>query len=226
MGERVAELDEVEDIRSRAWDVKDENAYLARVRAKAAEKAGEIVARAEAEAAGIRAEARKQGYAEGTRQAEQELEEARASLGDAVSTVLTAIREEASALSAAWREDLAALVRIAVEKAFAVTLSEERGEILKALYLQAVRSLEDSRVITVRVNPEDAACVEEIISLSRAGHPALESWRVTSDPSISPGGLIVESSSSLADNSVESRIAAVDAVLAGLTVPGEKSSSS
>jgi flagellar assembly protein FliH len=190
------------------------------VRVKAAEKAREIVAQAEAEASAIRAEARAAGYADGIKQAEKELEEARASLGAAVSTVLAAIREEAPRLSAAWRDDLASLVRIAAEKAFAVTLSEERGEILKALYLQALRSLEDSRVITVRVNPEDAACVEDIISLGSAGHPAPESWRVTGDPSMSPGGLIVESSSSLADNSVESRVAAVNAVLAGLTLPG------
>jgi flagellar assembly protein FliH len=220
MGERIAELDEVENTRSRAWDAKDENAYLARVREKAAEKAREIVAQAEAEASSIRAAATEQGYAEGIKQAEKELEEARASMRDAVSTVLAAIQEEAPRLSAAWRDDLASLVRLAAEKAFAVTLSSERGEILKALYLQAVRSLEDSRFITVRVNPEDAACVEDIISLGRDGHPGLESWRVTSDPSISPGGLIVESSSSLADNSVESRVAAVNAVLAGLTLPG------
>ncbi|MDR1241774.1 MAG: flagellar assembly protein FliH [Deltaproteobacteria bacterium] len=222
MGNRITELHDVEDARSRAWDAGDESAYLARVRAKAAEKAGEIVARAEAEASGIRDKAYEEGYAEGIKKAAIELEEARRSLGEAVSAVLAAIREEAPRLSAAWRDDLAALVRLAVEKAFAVTLSEERGKILEALYLQAVQSLEDSRNFDVRVNPEDEACMEDIISLGSAGRPGLESWRVKADPSITPGGLIVESSSSLADNTAESRMAAVNAVLAGLNVPENK----
>jgi flagellar assembly protein FliH len=222
MGNRITELNDVEDVRSRAWDAQDENAYLERVRVKAAEKAKEILEQAGAEAGVIRAKAQEEGYAEGIKQAELELEDVRASLGDAVSAVLAAIQEEAPKVTAAWRDDLAALVRLSVEKAFAITLSAEHGKILEALYAQAVHALEDSRSITVRVNPEDEAGIQDIIGMGSSRNPGLETWRVKVDPSITPGGMIVESGSSLADNTVESRMAAVNAVLAGLNVPQGK----
>jgi flagellar assembly protein FliH len=222
MGNRITEMDDVEEERPSVWDANDEIAYLTRVRTKATEKAKEIMAMAESEAEGIRAKAAEAGYAEGIKQAELELEEVRKSLGDAVSAVLTAIKEEAPQISAAWREDLAALVRLSVEKAFAVTLSDERGKILEALYLQAVQSLENSRNISVRVNPEDEAGIGDIIAMGNAKHPGLEGWQVQADPSVTPGGLFLESSYSLVDNTVENRMAAVNAVLAGLTVPAIK----
>jgi flagellar assembly protein FliH len=224
MGNRITELDAVEEERSRVWDTNDEIAYLTRVRAKATEKAKEIVSAAESEAEDIRAKATEAGYAEGIKQAQLELEEVRSSLGGAVSAVLAAIQEEAPKISAAWREDLAALVRLAVEKAFAVTLSEERGKILEALYLQAVQSLENSRDISVRVNPEDEAGIGDIIAMGSVKHPGLEGWHVQADPSVTPGGLFLESSYSLVDNTVENRMAAVNAVLAGLNVPAIKQS--
>ncbi|MDL2306893.1 flagellar assembly protein FliH [Desulfovibrio sp. OttesenSCG-928-C06] len=224
IGNKISELNDVESVRSRAWDEKDENQYLDRVRVRATEKAKEILAQAESEAAAIREQARQEGYDEGVRLAEQELEELRSSMGDAVSAVLSSIQQESAAVTRAWRDDLAALVRISVEKAFGITLQEERGKILENLYHQALRTLESARNITVRVHPEDEAAIADIIALgqnaaNQAGQTELEGWRVKGDPSLTPGGLIVESASSLADNSIESRMAAVQSVLDTLMVP-------
>ncbi|MDR1124665.1 MAG: flagellar assembly protein FliH [Deltaproteobacteria bacterium] len=222
MGTRISELNDVENVRSRAWDAKDESEYLERVKAKAVEKARAILANAEAEAAEMRRRAREEGYAEGLEQARAELEEARAAMSGAVSGVLEAVQEESIALTRAWREDLAALVPLAVEKALALTLSQERRAVLESLYTQALRALESSRRITVRVNPEDEAAIADIIEQGGRDAPQRngpENWKVKGDPAVTPGGLYLESESSLADNSIESRQAAVAAVLAGLTVP-------
>lgn len=219
MGTRVSELSDVENVRSRAWDAKDENDYLERVKAKAVEKAREILANAEAEATEMRKKAKEEGYAEGLEQAHTELEEARSAMSGAVTGVLEAIQEESIVLTRAWRDDLAALVPLAVEKALALTLSQERRAVLESLYTQALRSLESSRRITVRVSPEDEAAIADIINQGAAQQNGPESWKVKGDPSVTPGGLYLESESSLADNSIESRKAAVEAVLAGLTVP-------
>ena len=228
IGNKISELNDVENVRSRVWDEKDETEYLDRVRARATEKAKEILAQAEAEAAALRERARQEGYEEGVRVAEQELEELRSSMGDAVSAVLDSIRQESAAVSRAWRDDLAALVRIAVEKALGLTLSEERGKVLENLYHQALRTLENARTITVRVHPEDEAAIADIIALgqnsvNQAGQTELESWRVKGDPSITPGGLVVECASSLADNTIESRTAAIESALAALSVPAQGS---
>ena len=140
-------------------------------------------------------------------------------MGSAVSGVLNSLQNSGAAISKAWREDLAALVRVAVEKTLGIVLEQERAKVLEGLYLQAVKALESRRSITVRVNPEDEAAISDIIGMGRAGQPELENWSVKADSSVSPGGLIVESDSSLADNTVESRKAAVESVLAGLHIP-------
>jgi flagellar assembly protein FliH len=223
MGNRISELNEVENARSRAWDARDESEYLARVKARAVEKAREILAAAEAQAAELRRRAAEEGYAAGLQQAQAELEEARGAMSGAVAGVLEAIQEERSTLTRAWREDLAALVPLAVEKALALTLEQERRAVLESLYRQALRSLENARRIIVRVNPADEAAIADIISLGAArpgdSGEGPESWQVKGDPAVTPGGLYLESASSLADNSVESRSAAVRAALAALIVP-------
>ena len=50
--------------------------------------------------------------------------------------------------------------------------------------------------------------------------PDIQSWRVKADAGISPGGMVLESESSLAEGRVESRRAAVEEVLRHLTLPG------
>ncbi|MDR2891675.1 MAG: flagellar assembly protein FliH [Deltaproteobacteria bacterium] len=219
MGDRISELGDVESVRSRAWDAKDEADYLDRVRARATEKAKEILATAETDAAAIRREAAEAGYAEGLKQAEAELEELRSSMGSAVSGVLNSLQSSGPALSRAWRDDLAALVRLSVEKILGITLEREKSKVLEGLYLQAVKTLENNRRIVVRVNPEDEAAISDIIGMGLVGQPELEQWSVKADASISPGGLILESDFSLADNTLESRKAAVESVLAGLHLP-------
>lgn len=218
---KVSELDSFEHRRSQAWTEKDQEEYLERVRRKAEEKAREILLAAQAEAKDIRERAQADGYAEGARRAETELAELRSTLGDSVHAVLGAIEERAGTVYAAWREDLTAVLRLAVEKCVGLTVSEDRAKVLEALFNQAVQSLESARRIVVRCNPEDAAAVEDIIAMAREKYPELSSWKVRGEASVQPGGIMVESESSLANNTVESRLAAIDNVLVKLNIPAE-----
>lgn len=220
MDSKVSELGSFEQRRSMAWSDKDQDDYLDRVRQKAEDKAKEILLAAQSEAKAVRDAAYNEGYAEGVRQAEGELAELRASMGDTVHAVLGAIEEQAAAIYPAWRDDLAALVRLSVEKGLGVVIDEERGSVLEALFEQAVKSLESARRIVVRCNPEDAGAVEDIISMSRERFPDTNAWQVCEDAGIQPGGILVESESSLANNTIESRKAAIDKVLEGLNIPG------
>ncbi len=219
MGDRVAELSDVERRRSNAWTEQDEADYLAKVRQKAQDMAKEILAKAERDAAALREQAAQEGYAEGIKQAEAELAELRGSMGDTVQAVLGAIQDQSGELIKHWKDDLAALVRLAVEKALAVTLDQDRAKVLEGLFTQAVQALENSRSIVVRCNPEDAAAVEDIINLGSEKYPELAKWKVIGDASVTPGGILVESESSLADNSIESRQAAVMKALETITLP-------
>ena len=212
-------LNAVERTRSTAWSEGDEAAYLARVKEKAESLAKDILNRANAEAGSIREQAREQGYTKGLQEAEAELESFRSGMADSVAGVLSAIEGQCSAIFAGWRNDLTALVRVAVEKAISRELSEGRAQTLEALLPEAVGQLEKRRELVIRVHPEDEPVIADIINVTKERYPDVASWRVRGDAAITPGGLVVESESSLADGRVESRLALVEEVLQRLSLP-------
>lgn len=209
----------VERARSTAWTEADEQAYLERVRQKAGEAAAGIVAEARAEAARLREEARKQGYEAGLGEAEHELEAFRSGMTESVQAVLSAIEGQCSHIFDQWRGELINLVRRAVEKVTCIEMDERRAESLAALLGEAVAELEKRRELVIRVNPEDEPAINDIVTTTRERFADVKSWRVKADATINPGGLVVESEASLAEGRMESRLAAVDAILSRLTLP-------
>ncbi|MDL2316016.1 hypothetical protein LJC59_02925 [Desulfovibrio sp. OttesenSCG-928-A18] len=218
-GGREHSLGGIEHARSTAWTPADEAAYLDRVRQKAGRMAEDILAQAGKEAEAIRERAREQGYNAGIEDAGQEIDQFRAGMAEAVSAVLGAIEGQCSNIFRQWREDLLAVARLSVERVTGLELSERRGEMLRVLLSEAVSMLEKRRELVIRVNPEDEPMLEDIIGLTRERFPDVGMWRVRGDASISPGGMVVESESSLAEGRLESRIVAVQAVLESLSLP-------
>ena len=208
----------VEHGRSTAWTPDDEVAYLDRVRERAGQMATRLITEARREAENIRLAAREEGYRQGLEEAHAELEEFRAGMGEAVASVLGAIEGQCSSIFDQWREDLLAVSRLAVEKVTGLELSQNRQAVLDALLSEAVAVLEHRKELVIRVNPEDEPMLADIVGLARVRFPDVNSWRVKGDSSITPGGMVVESESSLAEGRVESRIAAVEQVLSRLVL--------
>ncbi|MDR2123892.1 MAG: flagellar assembly protein FliH [Desulfovibrio sp.] len=204
--------------RQTVWNEKDETEYLARVRRKAEAMAADILSAAAAEASVLRAEAEKAGYAAGAARAAEELEEFRAGMSESLAAVLSAIEGQCSHIFEQWRDDLTAVARLAVERVTALELSENRAAVLTALLDEAAALLEKRRTLVIHVNAEDAPVLEDITASARERFPDVASWRVRADPAIAPGGMLVESESSLADGRLESRTAAVDEVLKELSL--------
>ncbi len=221
MGANAFSLDSVEGARDSNWTEADEAAYLERVRQKAVEMASGIVAEAKAEAGAIRDQARREGYDEGMAQAEKEIEEFQNAVSGSVSGVLAAIEGQCSAIFANWRDDLVALLRLAAEKAVGMPLVDDKARLLEEVYIRSVAALENRRALVIRVNPDDEPAIADIVAMTQARFPDLKAWSVKADPAISPGGLIVESDDSLADNRLEKRAALVNEVLQSLTLPQE-----
>ena len=217
---REHSLGSLEQDRSTRWTEEDENAYLARVKEKAAAMAASLLEEARTEAGRLREAAHKEGYNQGLADAQTELDAFRSGMADSVSVVLSAIEGQCSGIFGQWREELTAVARLAVAKVTAIQLTEERSAMLENLLAQAVDMLEQRRELVIRVNPEDEPVLSDIIGLTREKYPDVKAWRVRGDTSVSPGGMVVESESSLAEGRVESRIAAVEEILARLTLPG------
>jgi flagellar assembly protein FliH len=204
--------------RTAAWNDKDETEYLTRVRRKAEAMAADMLSAAASEATGLRAEAEKTGYAAGMARAAEELDEFRAGMSESLAAVLSSIEGQCSHIFEQWRDDITAVARLAVERVTALELSEKRAAVLTALLDQSAALLEKRRMLVIHVNAEDAPVLEDIIVSARERFPDVASWRVRADPTITPGGMLVESESSLADGRLESRTAAVDEVLKELSL--------
>jgi flagellar assembly protein FliH len=186
--------------------------YLERVRAKAREKVCAMLEEANAEAEGIKAQAVEEGLAEGRAAADAQyhafLEEQVARL----TGILSGIEQQSSAMWLEHREDIAALVRITVEKVLKITLDERRSEILAQLLDQALEKLDSQRNITVRVNGEDAEVMEELLTAAKNSGNELGRWKILPDAQVSPGSVVVESEQGMVDNSIESRFEAVESI--------------
>lgn len=221
MGTNAFNLDSVEGEKSQNWTEADEAAYLARVKQRATEMAASLVEEARREAESIREAAHQEGYNTGMAQAEQEIEDFQNAVSGSVSAVLSAIEGQCSAIFANWRNDLVALLRLAAEKAVGMPLVDDKARLLEELYTQSVASLENRRNLVVRVNPEDEPAIADIVAMTQARFTDLKAWSVKGDPKIAPGGLIVESDDSLADNRMEKRAALVNEVLKNLALPQE-----
>ena len=216
---REHSLGGIEHSRSTAWSAEDEAAYLERVRAKAVQMAEGIITEAKEEAERLKQAAHEEGYAQGLSVAQEELDTFRSGMADSVSAVLNAIEGQCSQIFDQWRDDLIGVTRLAVEAVTGMELSTERSGILEALLVKAVAVLEKRRELVIRVNPEDEPMISDIIGLTKSKFPDVQTWRVRADAGISPGGMVVESESSLAEGRLESRRAAVDEILSNLTLP-------
>ena len=205
---------------SLAWTVGTEAEYLDRVRAKATAKAKEILRAAQAEADALRGEAQARGYDDGLAQAQGELEEFRQNMGASVDAVLAAIEGGAGRIAEAWRAELVSLTRSCVEAAVGHELSNQKFELLGALFDGAVRKMAGERRISILVSPDDAPVVADM--LDAAGRSEDKTFSVIPDPSLEPGSLVLESDDSRVDNSLTVRRRMVENILAGLSIPEDR----
>lgn len=171
------------------------------------------------EARSLRDAARAEGYEEGRSKAGEELAETRRGLAETTALVLLGIHEQCGHIFEAWRDDLAALLREAVEKGTSLVVDRDRAALLNELLDRSMRALLDRRRLIVRVNPVDAELVTDMLASAKSGGPHVENWELSTDSGLEPGSLVVESESGLVNNSREVRRSVVDEVLEHLTLP-------
>lgn len=213
-------LEKVESGRpSLAWTTGTEEEYLQRVRAKAADKAKEIIKTAQAEAEALRQSAQAQGYNEGLAQAQAELENFRQGMGESVAAVLSAIKAEAPRIALAWRNDLAELLRTCVETVLNYELDARRRATLTALLDNALLRLVEEQRVNIVVNPDDHEAVADMVDA--AGKETGRVFTVRADAQLPPGSMVLESEQSRVDNSFSVRRALVERILAELTLPAD-----
>mgnify|MGYP006283524433 FL=1 len=199
-------LDELDDRNRRTvWDESGEEKFFDRVRGRAKDKAKEIISQAMAEAEQLKTKAQEEGRAQGMESARNEVE----ALLDEKSKHLAVLLEQAqSGGKSLWnehRQDIVALVSMAVEKVLAVELDRNREQILGTLLDEALDNIDSHRQLLIKVNPEDAELMRELLEKAAKSHHGLSNWKVKPDKDLEAGGVILESDQGMVDNSVQAR---------------------
>jgi flagellar assembly protein FliH len=206
-------LDELEDRGRRdPWSRDSEDEFFDRVRDKAKAKAKEIITIAMSDAEHIKAQAAKEGFAQGMAQAEQDIQALLGEKATALASILEQAQGGSKAIWEEYRQDIVTLVSMAVEKVLAVEVDQRRREVLGSLLDEALENVDSQRNLLVKVHPNDAEIMGELLTAAAKAHGALKDWRVKPDKDIAQGGVVLESDKGMVDNTVASRREIVCAV--------------
>lgn len=126
--------------------------------------------------------------------------------------ILTAMSRPLAALDKAVEEELAALAIGIARQLVRRELRASPGEIV-AVVREAVGLLPVASLgIQIRLHPEDARLLREVLSLGPDDRPV---WQIVEDQALSRGGCVVNSELSRIDATVEKRLGAVIATVLG-----------
>jgi flagellar assembly protein FliH len=196
--------------------------FLERVRLRAEQKAREIIAQAMEEAETIRNQSRQEGLAEGLAEgraeADREIENLKQEFGAQFSRLMASIQEEKSKIWQEYQEELVLLTKVAVEKVLGVTLAENKEQILANLFHQALEQIEKKKELLIKVNPDDAELMQEMLEKARAECPQLDRCQIQPDAAIEQGGVILETKNSIVNNTIDARYTEVKKILDQLDV--------
>lgn len=200
-------LDELEDRKGgpSVWDAGCESVFFDRVRGKAKNMAKEIIAGALAEAERIRIAAAEEGREEGLARAASEIEAMLGAKADTLAKILDQAQGGGKALWDEYRQDIVILTTLAVEKVLAVELEVQRKEVLAGLLDEALDNIDSQRNLLVRVHPEDADLMGQLLEEAIKIHGSLKNWKIKPDGTLAQGGVILESDQGMVDNSIKAR---------------------
>lgn len=206
-------IQELEGKRQLLWDDATNLEYLDRVKEKAKEKAKEIMMFAELEAEAMRAAARHEGFEQGMAEAQEQVEQHTAAMSTEVENLLTQLGSQGATVFEERRQDIMALIRLAVEKTLKVEMDEKRSASLEALMEEALERIESQRSLSIKCCPEEANDLEAFIKTIQERNPALKYWTIKGDPSIESGGVVVEADEGKVDNTIATRWQGVEPIM-------------
>lgn len=211
----------------REWTEEEKEAYFEKVRSRAKLKAQEILDKALQEAGDIKERTRKAayeaGYEEGMSQAQVERSAKFAEMSERLNDLMFSLEREKKDVWDNFRSDVLQLIRLSAEKVLNIEMDTRRKEILSSLLDEAVGTLEEKQCIQVFVSPDDKAYMQEL--LAGTEKKALTgAWQLHEDPQLVLGGVRLESTIGIADNSIAARKREVDAIWDKISLTDDKAS--
>jgi flagellar assembly protein FliH len=196
--------------------------YTLRVKNRAQAAAKEIIAQAMAEAEAIRQQAHTRGYEQGMASAQEELENHARELTGKFNGFLHELRAHKDALRAQYCRDMTLLLKAALEKIVGMELAAHREPILDHLLDEALTLIDKRERITLFCAPEDESLLRDLVNQSGAQFPDLHQWIIKPSSDISQGGLKVESSNGMVDNTIDARFSLVREIVEQISLEDEQ----
>ncbi len=212
-------IQEMEGKKKPTWNEDTDREYYERVKGKAQNMAKEIIAKAMAEAETIKTNAQEEGYAAGQQQAAQEAEQHLLGFSQNVAQTLQSIQDQSRNVMMAQSADSISLVFMVIEKTLAVEMESRRQEILASLLDDALNRIDSQTQLIIKVSPADSEIIGPLLEQAQADHPDLAKWRIKPDPTIDNGGIVVEATDAMIENTITSRWEGVQEILGQLS-PG------
>jgi len=178
----------------------------------AAARAEAIVARARGEAAAIEQEAYQKGLALGREEGRREAAEEGRTIIEEARRILEAARAEREEII---REARPEILRLAVATARKIVREAAEGDSEMAVRaaLEAVRKVRDEEELTVRANPRDVVELEERRQELRAAARGAKRLIIAEDPTIEPGGCVIDTPRGSIDARLERQLARAEKAL-------------
>lgn len=218
---KVTSVQEIEGKRPPVWDEKVGHEYLARVREKALGKARDIMAQAMAEAEELKRRAYEEGLAQGREAALQEAAAQQSELAGELAETLDAVQGAGRRVFERQASDIVQIIRLAVERTLAVEMDQRRIEIMDSLLREALDLIDSQRNLAILVRPGERTLLAPLLEAAKDRYPNLSGWTVRESADVEPGGLWIESSDGIVDNTLNGRWAGVEQILAQLTLDPE-----
>ncbi len=199
-----------------------EEEYIRRVKAKAQIAAREIFAKAMSEAEALKQEARDQGYEQGRAAADQELNAHCQNLSCRLNDLLEQMQAAKKTLQVKQSQNMALLLKVALEKILATELEAHKAEVLENLLEEALTRIDSQERVTISCSPKDASFLEDQLARAEQQFPDLAKWVIRPSSAMQKGGLKIESKNGMVDNSIESRYALVREIVEQISLEDDQ----
>lgn len=209
---------ELSRTRKKFWTAEREEDFLQQVSLKAQAKAREIIQDAMQEAETIRGQAHKQGLDQAQKDIKKQIQQTKDSLKKQFQQVTESLEKEKHKIFEDYSQDLMLLNKCAIEKILNLELNENRELSLRNLLEEGLESIDTLKGLTLKIHPQDAELLEDLLKQAQTQFPALERWRIKKDKTIDPGGLFLETQNGMVDNSLSTRRSEIMAILENLSL--------
>lgn len=180
----------------------------------AQEEADHVRAQVFEESKSMREEATKQGYAEGLKRAQEEIEADRQMALEQARIIVEDGRRIKNEMLSNVERDMVRLVLAIARKVIVADLGVQ-PEAIVSIVRQAISNLDDPDYVKVYVNPEDMNILIESLNwegLTEIGSKEID-VEVKGDKRITRGGCVIESAGGMVDAQLENRLEAIENVL-------------